>query len=119
MGFIVVKTNSLLPGILIHFFNNFFAAGIDALSHNLSPKLYILIFYVATYLLLGIGILCVLKLSKSKNSLISFPERAKCVLPLKKRVAVFCSSGVDDFRFCFVWNLHPFGKPGSFINGTG
>ena len=24
MGFIVVKTNSLLPGILIHFFNNFF-----------------------------------------------------------------------------------------------
>ena len=50
MGFIVVKTNSLLPGILIHFFNNFFAAGIDALSHNLSPKLYILIFYVATYL---------------------------------------------------------------------
>lgn len=94
MGFIVVKTNSLLPGILIHFFNNFFAAGIDALSHNISPKLYILIFYVATYLLLGIGILCVLKLSKSKNSLISFPERAKCVLPLKKRVAVFCSSGV-------------------------
>ena len=94
MGFIVVKTNSLLPGILIHFFNNFFASAIEALSYNISPKLYILIFYLATYLLLGIGILCVLKLSKSETGLISFPERPKSVFTLKKRVAIFCSSGV-------------------------
>lgn len=94
MGFIVVKTNSLLPGILIHFFNNFFAAGIDALSYNISTGQYILVFYAATYLLMGIGILCVWRLSKSSQNLVSFPERAKSGFSLKKRVGFFCSSGV-------------------------
>lgn len=94
IGFIVVKTNSLLPGILIHFFNNFFASAIDALSHNVSQGIYILVFYIATYLLIGIGLLCVWKLSKSPKGLVSFPDRAKSAFTLKKRVAIFCSSGV-------------------------
>lgn len=94
IGFIVVKTNSLLPGILIHFFNNFFASAIDALSYNVSQGIYIFIFYIATYLLIGIGLLCVWRLSKSPKGLVSFPDRAKSAFPLKKRVGIFCSSGV-------------------------
>lgn len=94
LGFIVVKTNSLLPGILIHFFNNFFASVIDALSYNVPQRVYIFVFYIATYLLIGLGLLCVWKLSKSPKGLVSFPDRAKSVFTLKKRVAIFCSSGV-------------------------
>ena len=33
----------------------------------------------------------------------------------KKASGCFLLFWCDDFRFCFVWNLHPFGKPDLYV----
>ena len=91
MGFVVVKTNSLLPVLFIHFFNNLFSVLMEALSYNIDQLSYLLVYFGAVALLIAGGILAVFALAKS--GFITFPARGKFALPLKKRVGAFCSSG--------------------------
>lgn len=91
LGFILVKTNSLLPAILIHFFNNFFAVCMQALLYNTDELTYVLIYFGCILVLMVVGMLMVGRLDT--KGLIAFPRRKRFAHPLKKRVAIFCSAG--------------------------
>lgn len=87
LGYIVVKTNSLLPTIIIHFINNFFSILMDVFEKNLNvPARDILEFvtYLIFILLGSIGLIYLLQKEKnifsisSSNSLIPFRKCLRC-----------------------------------------
>lgn len=67
LGFIVVKTNSLLPTIIIHFINNFIAVVIDILrnSNVISEDALSCIYGIVLFLIFILGIMSVIFLIKN------------------------------------------------------
>ncbi len=93
LGFIVVKTNSLLPAIIIHFLNNFLSVTMTLLYENTALPEYLLsIIDVALTIVVAIlGILSFVILSKDYKGFFKTSKNDDIIL-FKEKVKVVCKS---------------------------
>ena len=92
-GFIALKTNSLLPGILIHFFNNGISVTLDILQTNtdLSENTVNIIFTAIVIVLCILSFIFIRKIIKTKKDFFSFPDSNKD-LPFREKMKTVCGS---------------------------
>lgn len=93
LGFVVVKTNSLLPSILIHFFNNALSVFFDILYTNkvLQENVINYLECFVTALIAILAIIFFVKLIR-KNKEIFTIEKKDEIMPFKETVKTVCAS---------------------------
>ena len=91
LGYLTVKTNSIIPAMILHFVNNAWAVLYEILEKLINNENIILIIDSAVALfLLGVGLICTVSLvKKHKNDLFTF-EKPDTELTMSKRL-----------RYCF------------------
>ncbi len=93
LGFVTVKTNSLLPAIIIHFSNNAISVTFDILSTNTSLSIPLInVIYITIMLAIAIsGLISALVLIKNHKSIFKM-QKTDGLLNFKEKVVVFCKS---------------------------
>ncbi|MBQ5565273.1 MAG: CPBP family intramembrane metalloprotease, partial [Clostridia bacterium] len=92
LAYVRIKTESMLPGILIHFGNNFYAVTATILSERLPEEYGNAIEGVLIILLVVIGFASIYYLTKNKKELFDIsPE--KTLLTFGEKIKVFFSAG--------------------------
>ena len=84
-GYLAVKTNSLLPSILAHFFNNFLVIILQIVSHNTPQNVSSIVnslIFLLIFVLGALGLFYILKQDKTFFSI----APSDCALSLKKRI---------------------------------
>ena len=76
LGYLTVKTNSIIPAIILHFVNNAWAATSEILMDVISDeKIYNIIDLGTALALIGVGLICAISLIKKyKNDLFTFEK---------------------------------------------
>lgn len=75
LGYLTVKTNSIIPAIILHFVNNGWAVIYDILSKLTSEDLMIWVESGVALALIGVGLICAVSLIKKyKNDLFTFEK---------------------------------------------
>lgn len=93
LGFVTVKTNSLIPAIIIHFLNNATSVTLDIISSNadLPISLINLIYTVIMITIASCGIISTITLIKKYKGLFKMPT-SDGLLTFKQKVIIFCQS---------------------------
>ncbi len=93
LGFVVVKTNSLLPGIIIHFLNNAISVTFSLLSssQNIPMALIDLIYISIMLVIITSGIISTIFLIKKHKGFFKL-SGASTIIPFKEKVQIFCES---------------------------
>ena len=88
IGFTAVKTNSLIPGILIHFSNNLFSITMSYIKHSdiISTQLYLIIHFATVLAVVILGLVSVALLCKNKE-FFSLKNHTENDLPLKSKIS--------------------------------
>ena len=92
LGFIVVKTNSLLLAMAVHATNNFVSVIFDFMTSGISQTAQNIIYSVFLFICLTLGILA-LALSENSKELFKF-EKSSCESEFKQRFKWFFTSPV-------------------------
>lgn len=102
LGFVDVKTNSLLPSIIIHFLNNGFSVLFSVLytSGILDDELFNYIDALTMIVLLGVSIILFASLIKKNKELFSFEKKTE-VIPFRESVKTVCTSPTMIIFVCF------------------
>ena len=91
LGFITIKTESILPAVFLHFLNNFFSVVtdylFDALGHSAAQFLYPIYFLT----LFVFGFIGILMLKKEKTELFKL-EETESILTNKEKITAFLLS---------------------------
>ncbi|MEE1125465.1 MAG: CPBP family intramembrane glutamic endopeptidase [Acutalibacteraceae bacterium] len=75
LGYLTVKTNSIIPAIILHFVNNAWAVVYDILSNATSEDTMLLAESGVALVLIGVGLICAVSLIKKyKNDLFTFEK---------------------------------------------
>ncbi len=91
-GYIDCKTNSIIPSIVVHFINNFYAVLLDVLSSvGINDGIYLSIYYFLVTLFCLLGVLSFIYLLKTEKNIFKIKE-AKSILTLKEKFRAFFSS---------------------------
>ena len=92
-GFIALKTNSLLPGILIHFFNNGISVTLDILQNEtpLTENTVNIIFVVLMIVLCILSFIFIRKIIKTKKDFFTFSDSNKGI-PFREKMKTVCGS---------------------------
>lgn len=92
-GFIALKTNSLLPGILIHFFNNALSVTLDLIVNNteMTENVANIIFNALIIVLCVLSFLFIRKILKTHPDFLKFPDSNKGI-PFREKMKTVCSS---------------------------
>lgn len=91
-GYIDCKTNSIIPSIVVHFINNFYAVLLDVLSSTgVNDEIYLSIYYFLVTLFCILGILSFLYLLSTEKDIFKIKEE-EYILTLKERFGAFFSS---------------------------
>ena len=92
-GFMVLKTNSLLPGILIHFFNNALSVTLDLMGGywGMSEDLVNIIFCIIIIVLWVLSIFFIYRITKTKKDFLSFHDSDR-VIPFRQKMRIVCTS---------------------------
>ncbi|MBQ6153455.1 MAG: CPBP family intramembrane metalloprotease [Ruminococcus sp.] len=92
-GFIMLKTNSLLPGILVHFFNNALSVTLDLLTKYtpLSDNAANLIFNAIIVMLCILSAFFLIRIIKTRKDFLNFPDSNK-MIPFREKMKTVCSS---------------------------
>lgn len=88
LGFIVVKTESILPAVLLHFLNNFFSVVASYVSEIISPKHRETIMPIYLLVLLAFGFVGIAMTKKHSKDLFVF-EKPSGVLSNKSKILTF------------------------------
>ncbi|MGN1138427.1 MAG: lysostaphin resistance A-like protein, partial [Ruminococcus sp.] len=99
IGFVAVKTNSIIPGILIHFFNNLFSVIMSYLRmiNIFSSQEYMIIHFISVLAIVILGLVSVIILCKDKE-FFSLNSKSENDLSLKSKISVsFLSVGMIFF----------------------
>lgn len=88
IGFIAVKTNSIIPGILIHFFNNLFSVIMSYLGmiNVFNTQEYIIIHFISVLTIVILGLVSVVILCKDKE-FFSISNQGENDLSLKSKIS--------------------------------
>ena len=85
IGYVVIVTESMWTGVLIHFINNAYAIIMTALASKVTDEVYTTIFIVASFVFIIVGIVgLTLLLHENRNKYILY-NRAGNYKPIKKR----------------------------------
>ena len=92
-GFLTCKTNSIIPAIIVHFINNFYAAVMNTLSNNnllSSRKLYSLNYLIIAIFLLA-GIIAFIYLMKKDKNVFNITDKSTYsgLLSFKEKMNAF------------------------------
>ncbi len=91
-GYIDCKTNSIIPSIVVHFINNFYAVLLDVLSSTgVNDGIYLSIYYFLVTLFCILGILSFLYLLKTEKNIFKTKE-TNSILTLKEKFGAFFSN---------------------------
>ena len=92
-GFIAVKTNSLLPSIIIHFLNNALAVTADILSaYSVVPDDVIYLGYAVIFLITaGLALIFLRRLIREKSPMLTFSDSDKGI-PFREKVKTAAST---------------------------
>lgn len=96
-AYVDCKTNSIIPSVIIHFLNNFYAVIIDILSTEgiLSDKAYFITYYIIVAAFCVLGILSFMYLSKKDKQFFAIGNNSCLSLSLKeKNICFFTNPGV-------------------------
>lgn len=95
LGFVRVKTDSMLPAIMIHFSNNFFAVIITMISDSASENIAGIIDGMAVTLLIIAGIIALWYLVKNEKQFFEYEsENGKSSLfTFKEKMKIFLTNG--------------------------
>lgn len=76
LGYLTIKTNSIIPSIILHFVNNSWAAVSEMLMNAIpNEKIFNLIDFGVALALIGVGLICTISLVKKyKNDLFTFAK---------------------------------------------
>ena len=93
LGFVTVKTNSLLPAIIIHFCNNAISVTFDIISSNSGLSIQLInIIYITIMLFIAIcGIIGAIILIKRNDNFFKF-ENSDGLLNFKEKIIMFCKN---------------------------
>lgn len=93
LGFIAVKTNSLLPGIIIHFINNTLSVTFSLLESNtnLSDTIINIINIIIMLIIAILGIISFVKLNKNYRGFFKLQSNDE-IIPHKDKIKLFFSS---------------------------
>ncbi len=88
IGFIAVKTNSIIPGILIHFFNNLFSVIMSyfGMINVFNTQEYIIIHFISVLTIVILGLISVVILCKDKE-FFSISNQGENDLSLKSKIS--------------------------------
>ncbi|MGN0558055.1 MAG: lysostaphin resistance A-like protein [Acutalibacteraceae bacterium] len=89
LSFVTVRANSLLPAILIHFFNNFLAVFYDILDYNTNGTTANFIYFMITIATVAIALLAVFLLCKNKRAdeIMKLDSKSDDTLTFKEKVS--------------------------------
>ena len=92
-GFIALKTNSLLPGIIVHFLNNATSVTLDLLSKDpaFAGNTTDILFCVLIIILSVLSFFFIRKIIKTKEGFFTFPDSNKQI-PFREKMKTVCSS---------------------------
>lgn len=99
IGFIAVKTNSIIPGILIHFFNNLFSVIMNYLGmiNIFNTQEYMIIHFISVLTIVILGLVSVVILCKDKG-FFSISNQSEKDFSLKSKISSsFLSVGMIFF----------------------
>lgn len=93
LGYIAVKTNSLIPGIIIHFINNALSVTLTLISENdnFSDAVLYAANGIITFLVAAVGIICFIILSTNYRSFFKLSS-ADDNISFKEKVLIVCKS---------------------------
>lgn len=93
LGYITVKTNSMLPGIIVHFLNNAISVTFSLLSENknISTELINLIYVLIMLVVMISGIISFYVLVKKHKGLFKLGSQDN-IIPFKSKVKIFVTS---------------------------
>ncbi len=118
-GFIVVKTNSLLPTIIIHFLNNCFSVVVSIMDSSMEFTIHQIstIYSVSMLIVICLGIISVLILSKDKK-LFSMENKTTDtdIIPFKSKMST-CLTSVGMIVFLVILILETISNIGFFNYG--
>lgn len=84
LAYIVVRTNSLLPGIIIHFINNFRSLLVTVVGYNVGDSAQILFEELSSILFVALGVIGVIYLLKKDKNMFLVPESYSMLSVLKR-----------------------------------
>ena len=92
-GYIDCKTNSIIPSVIVHFINNFYAVIMDVLgtNGNINDRIYLSVYYFIIALFCMLGIFSFIYLLKNNKNIFKLKEN-KGILTLKEKFCCFFSS---------------------------
>ncbi|MCI9272890.1 MAG: CPBP family intramembrane metalloprotease [Clostridiales bacterium] len=91
LGYLVVHTGSMLPGILLHFANNLFSCLLVMASEGLQPEAYNILAYASMLLLLALGAVGLLYLCKRDPGLFTV-SKTESSLRFSRRLGILAGS---------------------------
>ncbi|MDP4120363.1 MAG: type II CAAX endopeptidase family protein [Bacillota bacterium] len=93
LGYVVVKTNSLLPAMLIHFFNNFYSVVMDFISNLnfITSEVFSIISDATLIAIIIIGIVLFAKIAKKQKSFFKL-QKQDLIFNFKQNTKMFFSS---------------------------
>ncbi len=75
LGYLTVKTDSMIPAIILHFVNNAWAVIYDILSNSISEDIMLMVESGIAFGLIAVGLICAVSLiKKHKNDLFTFEK---------------------------------------------
>lgn len=95
-GYIDCKTNSIIPSIVVHFINNFYAVILDVLSTtgNVNDRIYLSVYYFLIILFCLLGVFSFIYLLKKDKNIFKFRENNSILTSKEKFGAFFSSAGI-------------------------
>lgn len=91
LGYLVVHTGSMLPAILVHFFNNLCSCLMVIFGFYLDAHVYNIFSYILVILIFVIGMLGFCYLSKRDRGLFTLSPK-RCLIPFSGRLGIFVGS---------------------------
>ncbi len=93
LGYVRVKTKSMLPGILIHFGNNFYAVLVSTIDETLPEKYQGFPEMAFMLLIIAVGLVALYYLTKNHKEFFEFKENKKSYLTGGEKIKTFFSTG--------------------------
>lgn len=95
LGYVRVKTDSMLPSVLIHFCNNFFAVSVNTLSEIFPENVSYILETIIVVLILIAGFIAFSYLSKKHSNFFEYKANKdqKTLYTYKEKLQIFFSNG--------------------------
>lgn len=85
LGYMTVHFKSIIPAILLHFFNNFYVSVLTILENYISQNIYILINSVAMITFFVLGFILMVSVTRKDKNILKI-KKSDSIIPLKSKI---------------------------------